>query len=693
VSFLTPWFLIGAALIVGPIIAHLIRRATKTRVVFSATRFLSPSPPKLDRRNRIQHPWLLLLRCLIVGALAIGFARPFLKQPLPSLNAPTIPQSVVAVLDESASMQRTGLWDVARKKITDIVDSLAPNDQFVLLAADGGVTELVSHEKWLSTPASERATLVHAVLADRQPGWGPKNLDTAIEMAAGEWEQMAETTNAVTKKKMVVVSDFTNSAHVAGLAGLPWPKGSEVSLEQVNPVNAGDAGLQWLGWTESDDGLSIRVRVVQSAKSTVTKLSVQLRDAQTNTAIGQPQKLTVEAKDSQIVVLSVPKEDAEKPLRVDLEGDKENFDNTVWAVRPAPRVMTLVYYGGHASNDIKHARFYLERAVAGWKDPAVRLVAAEEAEKAGTSTTPASQFFVVAGVLDHTVQDALRKKIEDGSFALVLLNDPAVVDTAAALAGETGWTSMRPTEKNALFGQINFQHPLFSLFADPHYSDFTHIEFWQPQSVKLPEKSMASVVAKFDDGSPAVLEAAAGKGRVVIWGGDWAPVSSQWVLSTKFIPWLEALFERAAGGATRPTIAEIGDAAKLLGGEPAKWRPLAASANAFAETTPTQPGVYQIQQGDSTRWVALEVPAAASDISPMTTDWEKLGVPLHAQPLTSSAPLAAPLGQDQTAPVLEAQQKLWRWLLLGAAILLALESVYSLVLSHRSEHNSNEAAA
>jgi hypothetical protein len=692
VNFLSPWFLVGAALIAGPILAHLIRRATKTRVTFSAMRFLNPSPPKLDRRNRIQHPLLLLLRCVVVGFLALAFARPFFKQELPSLTAPTIPQSVVAVLDESASMQRTGLWSEAQKKITDVVDGLGPNDQFVLLAVDGGVTELVGHEKWLSTPAADRPALVRAVLADQHPGWGPKNLDTAIEAAAATWEQMSETANAVTRKKIVVVSDFANSARVAGLAGLPWPKGSEVTMEQVNPVNPGDAGLQWMGWTDTDAGPAIRVRVVQNAKSTATALSVQLRDDATNAAIGAPQKLTVEAKDAQIVIVPVPKEDLTKPLRVELTGDKENFDNTVWSVRPAPREMTLIYYGGHAATDIKHARFYLERAITGWKDPSVKFTPAEDAAKTTTPAKPGSQFFIVAGALDTAARNAIREQIADGSFAIVLFNDPAMVDTAAQLVGETGWTPVKPAEKNALFGQIDFRHPLFSLFADPHYSDFTHIQFWQPQSVKLPDKSAAVVAAKFDDGSPAVLEAPVGKGRVVIWGGEWAPVASQWVLSTKFVPWLETLFERAAGGAARPSIAEVGDAAKLLGGEAGKWRPLAETTGAFVETTPTQPGVYQLQQGDTTRLVALEVPAAASDISPMTTDWEKLGVPLHAQPLTSASPLAAPLGQDQTAPVLEARQKLWRWLLLGAALLLAVESIYSLVLSRRSEHNSTEAA-
>jgi len=692
-SFLSPWFLLGAALIVGPIIAHLIRQATRHRVSFSATRFLSASPPKLDRRNRIQHPWLLLLRCIIVGVLAMGFARPYFKRDLPVLNTPTIPQSVVVVLDESASMQRTGLWDAARKKVYDVADSLGPNDQFALLGVSGGIEHLVTYEQWKQAAPADRLALVRGALADKKPGWGAKNLDAAIETASTEWEQMSENANAVTRKKIVVVSDFTASGRVSGLAGLNWPKGSEVNLETVTPTHAGNAGLQWLGWSESDAGLSVRARIVQSAKSTATSLSVQLKDAETNAPIGDAQKLTIQAGDTQIVSVPVPSEAAKKPLRLDLSGDEENFDNTLWAVHPAPREMTLTYYGGHAANDIKHARFYLEHAVAGWKDPLVKVVASEAASATSTSK-PGSEFIVVAGPLDATAMDNVRNKVSAGDFALVLLNDPKMVDTAASIAGETDWSPLQPKQKNAMLGQIDFQHPLFSLFSDPHYSDFTRIQFTQAQSVKLPAKTAAVVVARFDDTSPAVLEVPVGQGRMIVWGGDWSTAVGNWVLSTKFVPWLENLVERAAGGAQRPVIAEMSDTAKLLDGQATKWRPISAAEGTFTETTPTLPGVYQIQQGGSTRWVALQVPAAASNISLMPLEtWEKLGVPLHAQAVTSATPIAAPLGEDQTAPKLEARQKLWRWLLLGAALLLALESIYSLALARRTEHNPNEVAA
>lgn len=687
-NFLSPWFLLGAALIAGPIIAHLIRQVTRKRITFSATRFLDASPPQMDRRNRVEHPWLLLLRCLIVAALAFAFARPYLKRDLPAIITPQPPLSVSAVLDQSASMQRAGLWDAARQKIEEAAADLGPNDQFALFGVSGDVKVLLSHEQWLATPAANRTTFLRSILADQKPGWGSKNLDSAIEAAASEWEGMADAANTVTRKKIVVVSDFTLGARVAGLAGLNWPKGCEVNLQTVTPDHAGNAGLQWLSWTDTDNGPALRVLLSQSAKSTSPSLSVQLRDARTNAPIGNPQKLTVEPKDKQIAILPVPADAADKPLRVDLIGDQDNYDNTVWAVRPTPRAMALVYYGGHAANDLKHARFYLERAIAGWKDPVVHL-----ATDADPAAKPGAELFVVAGPLDAATTAALRKKLTVGDFAIVLLNDPAMVSTAAAVAGETGWAPITPAQKNPLFGQVDFQHPLFSLFADPHFSDFTHIQFWQAQSLKLPDKTAAVVAAKFDDGSPAVLEAPVGQGRVVVWGGDWSTPAGSWVLSTKFVPWLQSLFEREAGGALRPSVAEVGDLARLLGGEPAQWRALDAPEGAFVETTPARPGIYQVRQGGVTRWVALETPASASNLEPLTTEsWEKLGVPLHAAPLTSASPITAPVGENQTAPTIEARQKLWRWLLLAAVFFLALESIYSLALSRQREQTPPEAS-
>lgn len=743
-SFLSPWFLLGFALIAGPIVAHLIRRATRERQQFSAMRFLSESPPRLCKRSRIQHPLLLLLRCLIVAVLAAGFARPFLREDIPLVPSASVPQSVIALLDDSASMRRAGLWPAARQKISDLVASLKDGDKFALFTTSGA--ELVARERWQQTPAGERAALVRSALAAREPGWGPTPLDNAIETAARQWEQMADATESTAKKKLVVVSDFAAGTRVAGLAGFTWPKNCEVALERLTPDHAGNAGLQWLGWAPDPsiaplpDGSTpaavARLRVVQSAADPAASLKLQLTDPRTGRAVGPAQTVVVAPGDAQVALVPLPAgavgngpataKPADGGLRLDLTGDAEPFDNTLWLVRPAPRDITLAYYGADSADDLRHARFYLERATAGWKDPIVKVRAVTDglavasgdlkssapgelkseisgsksdfATSAPSASTPASsastvsaknsppELAVVAAPLTAEAARALRERLAAGAFAVVLLNDPAMVDTAEALAGETGWAPATAARADALLGSVDLQHPLFAPFADPRYSNFASIRFWKPQPVALPPGSKAVVVARFDDGQPAVIEDLVGKGRLIVWGGDWSTASGQWVISTKFVPWLQALFERAVGGAVRPSLAEVGDTARLVAAGPAQWRAVLDAGATFGGAAPAQPGIYELEESGVTRLVAVQVPAAESNVAPLPLDdFEKLGVPLHPVTLsgTDLAKAPKPAAGTQTAAYLEGRQRFWRWLLAGAAALLALESLFSYVIARR----------
>jgi hypothetical protein len=749
-SFLSPWFLLGFALVAGPIVAHLIRRVTRERQQFSAMRFLTESPPRLSKRSRIQHPLLLLLRCLIVAVLAAGFARPFLREDIPLTPSANVPQSVIAILDDSASMRRAGLWPAARQKISDLAASLKDGDQFALFTASGA--ELVARERWQQTPAGERTALVRSALAAREPGWGPTPLDNAIETAARQWEQMADATESTAKKKLVVVSDLAAGTRVAGLAGFTWPKNCEVTLERLTPDHAGNAGLQWLGWAPDPSVASLpdgsvpaavaRVRVVQSAADPAAPLKLQLTDPRTGRAIGPAQTIIVAPGDAQVALVPVPAgvagsgpttaKPGDSGLRLDLTGDAEPFDNTLWLVRPAPREISLAYYGADSADDLKHARFYLERATAGWKDPVVKVRAVSDglaaasgdpkasapgdlkseisdSKSATTAAAPSAsasapaasaagsatvapgknslpELAVVAAPLTAEAARALRERLAAGAFAVVLLNDPAMVDTAEALAGETGWAAATAARADALLGSVDLQHPLFAPFADSRYSNFASIRFWKPQPVALPPGSKAVVVARFDDGQPAVIETVVGKGRLIVWGGDWSTAAGQWVISTKFVPWLQALFERAVGGAVRPSLAEVGDTARLVGVGAAQWRAVLDSSSTFAGAAPSQPGIYELAESGVTRLVAVQVPAAESNVAPLPLDdFEKLGVPLHPVTLSATdlAKAPKPAAGMLTATYLEGRQRFWRWLLVGAAALLALESLFSYVIARR----------
>src|SRR3954453_13687580 len=113
-SLLTPLYALGLLAIAAPIVFHLIRRTTRGEVPFSSLLFLSPSPPRLTRRSRLENWPLLLLRATALILLAAAFARPFPRE-LSILNLGAGERSRVAVLlDASASMRRGDLWRKAQ---------------------------------------------------------------------------------------------------------------------------------------------------------------------------------------------------------------------------------------------------------------------------------------------------------------------------------------------------------------------------------------------------------------------------------------------------------------------------------------------------------------------------------------------------------------------------------------------------
>src|SRR5215471_16071188 len=118
-SFLAPLFLLGALAVTLPVVFHLIRRTTRERTQFSSLMFLLPSPPRLTRRSRLEHILLLVLRCLVLCLLAVGFSRPFIKKAVPP-ESPSAARLIFVLVDTSASMRRANLWADARSKAASI---------------------------------------------------------------------------------------------------------------------------------------------------------------------------------------------------------------------------------------------------------------------------------------------------------------------------------------------------------------------------------------------------------------------------------------------------------------------------------------------------------------------------------------------------------------------------------------------
>ena len=183
-SFLAPWFLLGALAVAGPVLFHLIRRSARARMVFSSILFLRPTPPRAARRRKLEHVALLLLRCLGILLLAAGFARPFFPQGNASPPPAGEGRQTVVLLDTSASMRREGLWPKARALAGQYLEKASLQDRVAVLTFDQQPHTLVSFTDWSTWPVDQRVALARQRLEAVSPGWGGTHLGLALTTAA-----------------------------------------------------------------------------------------------------------------------------------------------------------------------------------------------------------------------------------------------------------------------------------------------------------------------------------------------------------------------------------------------------------------------------------------------------------------------------------------------------------------------------
>ena len=258
-NFLAPWFLLGILAVAGPVVFHLIRRTVRERTAFSSVLFLRPIPPRATRRRKLEHILLLLLRCLALLLLALGFARPFFPKSGFSSPPPGPGRQTVLLMDTSASMRRTGLWPKALAAAGRHLDQAALGDRIAVLAFDQQVHTVVSFAEWLSWPLDQRAALTKQKLAAVSPGWSGTDLGLALTEAAELFQE--DKGGEFSSRAVTLISDLQEGANLDGLQGHEWPKNAGVQVERIDPAKPGNAGLEILDASRAATGDERRARV------------------------------------------------------------------------------------------------------------------------------------------------------------------------------------------------------------------------------------------------------------------------------------------------------------------------------------------------------------------------------------------------------------------------------------------------
>lgn len=263
-SFVAPLGLLLLAFVVGPVIAHLLRRRRPEERDFPAARLVPTAPPLARRRASVEDRPLLALRALAVALLAFVAASPLVRCTRVSLDRRGGASVALAiVVDDALSMnaelpkdaRRAGArtrFELALVAAREIESSLRAGDAVTIVLASAPARVLLA-------PTQERGAVRATLDALAREGASHRgtDLDGALALASGALAKLPQP-----DRRVVLLSDLSDGKDA--VLALPDPAlRLDVPLDALTrppPAGAGDCGL--LAASPEGTGEAIRVRLV-----------------------------------------------------------------------------------------------------------------------------------------------------------------------------------------------------------------------------------------------------------------------------------------------------------------------------------------------------------------------------------------------------------------------------------------------
>ena len=684
-SFLAPLYLLGGLAIALPILFHLIRQTPRQRVPFSSLMFLSPTPPRLTQKSRLQNLILLLLRCLALCLIAASFARPFLRKPVAALPLAGQTTQAIILLDSSASMRRSNLWQLAQAEVKQLLEKSSPMDGMALYTFDQSLHPVLTFDQWGKMSAELRIPSAQQTVSQLTPGFGSTQLGPALVQSADELRDLllkSSTGANSSRGRIYLVSDLAEGSRLDGLQGFEWPRGIEVIVRPLKTRRANNAGLQRVReeTSQSRTNQTIKIRVANASDSREENLRVgwvQSGETQLSDAV------SIYVPPGQNRVVPLPLRNVE--AHVQLAGDEETFDNSLFVLTPKVKQIDVLYLGSESETNSTQALFYLKRAFQQTGRESVNLFSRALTTPLSDRDLTNATLAIFSEALPAAQAQSLRSFIESGKTALVFMQDVA---SAQGIAQVLNLGSLPCQEASgtgyAILGSIDFDHPLFAPFADPRFSDFTKIHFWRHRQLSLDSIPSARALARFDNGDAAFFQVPLGRGALFVFTSSCHTTDSQLALSTKFVPLLYSLLEQSGNLKSEANEFLVGDAVPLPSNPAAGATEHSISKPDGTITTlpagqkftaTALPGIYTVSSIQPAYRFAVNIDPLESKTAPLPADeFEKLGVPVKADAAEKKDLLP---GQKEhlLATELENRQKLWRWGIVAALVVLVFETV------------------
>ncbi len=517
-SILAPLFavagIIGASI---PLILHLLNRERARRLVFSTVRFIQMSHQTNVRRHKLKRLLLLLMRILMLALLGFAFARPFFAGDLVVTQKIGGKRNAIIILDTSYSMQYADVFQNAKKEGLKILDGLDAADAVCLI--------LSSDTARVVAPLGSEFSHVRAALNDAEATYKPTDYLDALQTAN---EILAPV--PVGEKQIYVIADMQKRG---------WE--NFIETDKLNP----DVQIQFIDVrAEQPRNLAITVIDVPPVilkEQKASYLVARVRNFSDAAVDDLPVRLFIDGNIIHTVQLNIEPDDlADVAFKVDFQ---DEATHTGWVELPEDvlavdnkRYFTLQSLRSirvHAVSDKPKTQtryqttetFFMKRAIAAGS-AAVPIDFIESSSVPDTSTLDRTDVLVLANVARLSSEEAGRVAdyVAGGGGLIVTVGDNIDVDLyAQRLGGEMGVMPclfVRPVgdafdrQQFRVLATVKYEHPIFVPFKEPNHGDFGKARFYRFFQAVPTEN--ATIIASYDDGSPALFEKPYGNlGRVL----------------------------------------------------------------------------------------------------------------------------------------------------------------------------------
>ncbi|MFP6762473.1 MAG: hypothetical protein VB858_02605, partial [Planctomycetaceae bacterium] len=606
-----------------------------------------------------------------------------------------------------ASMRREGLWKSALAELEKTLEAAGDSDTLALFLFDRELISLVSFDAWNGLDDQVRNTFLKEQLADLEPGWQATDLGSVLPEAVTAVLDRQVSDETMQTTELVVISDLQKGSRLAGLQAFDWPDSVAIDFRLVKSDTQENAGLQIVGSAEGQSDLRVRIdnsidsasdafqitvapdeSVSSAASETDRESPAVLEGRRAEPAADRtdiqltghqqsfdPLTLSAQVPPGQNRVVRVSEADLPgRTVCLTLTGDREQFDNTAWFVRPDPVHVTIEYYGEGASNDPDELRYYAERA---FLPTPAREIDFQVVSDGPVFASARAALTVVAQPLDADQIKTLQVAVRAGRHVVVIGETPEICGQAFELAElPVPAVAEAIVENYAMLSDIDFEHPLFSAFNDIRLADFSKLPIWKHRDIRT-DAEREKVLARFDSGLPAILEMEHEKGSVTLFTFGWHAADSRFVLWSKFVPLINSLLERVEGTAPPPSRLTVGEMIslsipagipKIRITEPSGLqRDMQNGSENAPRIVTSEPGIYQVSwetdSGPERSLFAANLDPLESQTSPLGQDeLAAIGIPL-----TGTAGNAATSEEKRQlrSRELEASQGAWQWLILA----------------------------